>query len=342
MRVHRPDFDAAAAEAALSLEQRERLWAALGRQRPGVFCFEHVTAYLGALVILCALGGFGFVSWQSFNGAGLLALAVSYGLGFLLAGQLFWVQPGLRVQGDILVTLAVCMVPFAIYGLEKACGWEVDGAFVNGDTGLAWVKKSGLFIHAGTVVAALVAIRWFRFPGLAAPIAFALWLLVQEGASYGHPLGATLWKLENQFSLAFGLGLLGVGFLVDRWANEDFAFWLYLIGLLAFQFAVSLQQGESEVQRALYCLLAVGFIAMGTVLRRRTFLVFGAWGICAYLLHLSARFSTSLVLPLALLLLGGLLLFLGVQLHTRRAALRATLEHLVPAGLRTLLPPRRE
>jgi len=45
---------------------------------------------------------------------------------------------------------------------------------------------------------------------------------------------------------------------------------------------------------------------------------------------------------LALLLLGGLLLFLGVQLHTRRAALRATLEHLVPAGLRTLLPPRRE
>src|SRR5450631_1646772 len=118
MRVHRPDFDAAAAEAALSLEQRERLWAALGRQRPGVFCFEHVTAYLGALVILCALGGFGFVSWQSFNGAGLLALAVSYGLGFLLAGQLFWVQPGLRVQGGILVTLAVCMVPFAIYGLE--------------------------------------------------------------------------------------------------------------------------------------------------------------------------------------------------------------------------------
>jgi hypothetical protein len=344
MRVDRPDFNAAASEASLSVEQRERLWAALGRASRGTsgFSFVNVTAYLGALIILCTMGLFGFSSWQSFDGLGILALALSYALCFVAAGHLLWFQAGLKVQGGLLVTLAVCMVPLALYGLEKAWGWEVDRAFVPGRTGFAWVKQSGLLIHTGTILAALAAIRWLRFSLLALPIAFALWLLTQELATYGQPEGPSFLQAQMKVSMLFGLGLLAVGFVVDRLAKEDFAFWLYLTALLAMAYTVAVQPGDSELRHALYCLLALVSLGIGALLRRRTFLVFGALGVIGYLGHLSGLFRPSLVYPLIASLVGGLVLFLGVQLHRRQAAVETFLEALFPRSVRRLLPPRRQ
>jgi hypothetical protein len=333
MSIDRPDCDAAAAEASPSEGQ-----AALGGARAeSSFCFESVTAYLGALIILCTMGLFGFVSWQSFDGLGILALSLSYALCFALAGHLLWFQAGLKVQGGLLVTLAVCMTPLAIYSLEKACGWQVDGGFGQARTGLAWLKQSGFFVQTGTILAALVAIRWFRFPLLAAPIAFALWLMGQEVASYGQLTGAPLLNELTGISMSVGLGLLVVGLVVDRRAKEDFAFWLYLVGLLALELPLPLRQGDSELRRALYCLLALALLGIGTLLRRRTFLVFGAVGVVGYLSHLSGLFGKSLVFPLITSLVGGLMLFLGVQLHQRRVPQR-----LLPLSVRRLLPPRRQ
>jgi hypothetical protein len=67
----------------------------------------------------------------------------------------------------------------------------------------------------------------------------------------------------------------------------------------------------SKVMRALYALLNVGFIRLAVVLRRSTFLVFGALGVHLYLGHLAHEaFKNSFFFPFALALLGlSLILF---------------------------------
>ena len=93
------------------------------------------------------------------------------------------------------------------------------------------------------------------------------------------------------------------GVAVSR--TEDFAFWFYLAGLLAFWCGFTFMDGGSEVAWLLYALLNVGLIALGVWLRRSVFIVFGVLGVHVYLGHLAYEvFKDSVLFPFALALLG--------------------------------------
>jgi hypothetical protein len=86
--------------------------------------------------------------------------------------------------------------------------------------------KGGWFpMEVGTVAAGLVALRYFRFPFLTAPLAFALWFMSMDltpliyGSHYYEAQGYQV------VSLVFGLVVLAGAHLVDRRTEEDFAFW---------------------------------------------------------------------------------------------------------------------
>lgn len=65
---------------------------------------------------------------------------------------------------------------------------------------------------------------------------------------------------------------------VDRRTREDFAFWGYLFGLLAFWGGLSLLESDSEWNRFLYGLVNLAFILIAVLFQRKVFIVFGTIG----------------------------------------------------------------
>jgi hypothetical protein len=128
-------------------------------------------------------------------------------------------------------------------------------------------------------------------------------------------LGGEYWASmdgRRQVSMAVGLATIAIGFALERALQrrsaertEDYAFWCFLFGMLAFWGALTSMDSHSELGRAVYAALNVGFIALAVWSRRLTFLVFGGIGVHLYVGHLAWEvFKDSALFPFALMAVG--------------------------------------
>ncbi|HUE86925.1 MAG TPA: hypothetical protein VMO26_12695 [Vicinamibacterales bacterium] len=342
--ISHEDVAAVAAEHGLTAADAVRLWNALcarGAGRPR-FDAAHVAYYFGALVVISAMGFFMTLAWSAVGGIGLTALAAAYGVAFWMAGESLW-RRELSTPGGLLFTMAVSMTPLAVYGIQDAVGiWP------QGDPGAyreyyTHVRSSWIIIELATIGIGTAAIACRPVPFLSAPIAVALWFmsmdltpLVFGAADYG-------WDSRLWVSVWFGLGMLLVAYWIDlkNSLRQDFAFWGYLFGLMAFWGGLSLLDSGSELSKFLYCLIHLALIVVSVLLRQRSFIVFGALGVLGYLGHLSYRvFEDSLLFPVALTLLGILVIYAGVLYQRNAAAIAVRIETNLPEKIRALVPPR--
>src|SRR2546430_3923297 len=127
---------------------------------------------------------------------------------------------------------------------------------------------------------------------------------------------------SSDLTLLFGATVLGVTYLLDRRTDQDYAFWLYLLGLVAFSGALT-YDGVGSIT---YCLINLGLMLVAVLLQRKTFMVFGAIGVYSYLGHLAFYvFKNSLLFPAALTALGIAIIAAGVWYRSREAAVEAAL-----------------
>jgi hypothetical protein len=154
-----------------------------------------------------------------------------------------------------------------------------------------------------------------------------------------------LWDLRKWVSLWFGLAMLLFALLVDlraRHSRQDFAFWLYLFGVLAFWGGLSLMKSDSELSKFLYFCINLLLIGVGAVLARRVFVVFGGLGAAGYLGHLAYDvFADSWLFPVALTAIGLGVIWLGILWQRYEPVITARLRAPLPAELRELLAQRR-
>src|SRR3989441_18792 len=66
---------------------------------PPRFDLTHTAYYLGALVVMSALGWFMNEAWARYGGGVLTLIAVAYAVAFSVAGESLWRKPGLRQPG---------------------------------------------------------------------------------------------------------------------------------------------------------------------------------------------------------------------------------------------------
>ena len=159
----------------------------------------------------------------------------------------------------------------------------------------------------------------------------------------GRGLRCPSHKMEN---LIFGSPLAWCitrsAYLVDiriRRRDGDFAFWLYLFGLMAFWFGITFMGNGSEFQKFIYCLINLGLMLLSVILGRKVFMVFGAIGVFGYLSHLAySVFEDSLLFPFALTALGILIIYLGVLYQRQSRNLERLFEGLLPQGVRQFFP----
>jgi hypothetical protein len=289
-----------------------------------------VAYYFGAMLMIVACAWFLGDKWERLGSPGILGTVIVYmmiagGLGWWLRGK------GYLIGGGLLITVAVCLVPLLTYTIEDILGlWPSanPGPYKNY---YPWINGSWIVMELATIAAAALALRFVRFGFLTAPIAFSFWFLSMDLAALITRNASLSWETRQWISVIVGLFTLLVGYGLERYMHkpgeprsEDFAFWCYLFGMLAFWGGLTSMNSGSEIMQALYALLNVGLIWLAVKLRRSTFLVFGALGVHLYLGHLAYQvFEDSFFFPFVLALLGLSLILLTVWMQ-RRVLARST------------------
>lgn len=344
MNLSKEDFKWAAASGLITTEKADELWNAFSTRKPAKTPFDlaHVAYYFGALIVISAMGWFMTLGWERFGGGGILLISCIYAACFILGGWRLWFKENLRVPGGLLFTLAVWMTPLAVYGLERMLGfWPLSDPGTYRDFHV-WIKGSWILMELGTVLTGLIALRLVRFPFLTFPVAFALWYMSMDLTPIVMRSDHFTWEQRLWVSVIFGAAVLICAYIVDRRSEEDYAFWLYLFGMLAFWGGLSLMESGSQLKKFLYCLINLGLILLSVLLDRKVFIVFGALGVFGYLSYLSWDvFEHSFMFPIVLTLIGLVIIYLGIKYQKNQERIKQAVIGVIPPALRKLLPQAR-
>lgn len=302
------------------------------------FQLAHVAFYFGALLIMAAMGWLLSEAWMRIGDSALLLIALAYIGGLTLSGLLLQ-RRGQIIPAGVFAAVAVSIVPLVVFALERLTGfWPLDDTQSNYHNYYTYVQGGWLLMEAATVVAGLLMLRLIPFPFIVMPIAGALWFMSMDLTEWVYG-DAFNWDQRLTVSLWFGLALLLVFLVIDGRTREDYAFWGYLAGLLAFWLGLTLMESDSELNKALYCLINIGLMGVAILLRRPMFMVFGAMGVASYLGYLSYEvFADSLLFPVVLTLIGLGVIGLGLLYQKHRGELSTRLRAQLPPGLLQLLP----
>ena len=344
--ITRTQLDGAVGAGIMSAEQADRLAAYLGAtaetDERARFSFVHVLYYLGGMIAIGAMSLFMTLGWNALGGWGGCVTAILYGVLALFLSHWFLENKHLYIPAGIMATLAVVMVPLAIFAAQMALGyWGENKPYRDFHVFIDW---RWLMMEFGTLAIGAILLWRYRFPFMLMPIAVTLWYMSMDLVPF--LLGGARpndWELHKIVSLYFGLAMSLLAFWVDlrSRASRDYAFWLYLFGVLTFWGGLSLMNSDSEPSKLAYCGINVLLILIGAVLGRRVFAVVGGLGVACYLGHLSQQvFKDSLLFPFALSLIGLAIIWLGVLWQRREAQLSAGLRAFLPAAFRELLEAR--
>jgi len=348
MRYSSDDLRAAVSAGIINPGQLEPLLAFLATREPAQpaasaakFDVVHLLWYMGALVVITAMGLFSTLAFSQMGGPALTATALVYAALFAGAGHYLWTVRKLTTPGGLLIAVAVSMIPLAVYGVQDTYdAWNQFGKPGTVRDFYVWVKGSWIFMELGTIAGSIVALRFYRFPFIVFMAAFALWFLSMDIVPWitGQPIGN--WEVSRRVSVWFGLGIIIAAVIVNmRQRSGDFAFWLYLFGVMTFWGGITASSYGTPVDKALYCAMNFGFMLLAAFLGRRVFAVFGTVGIAFYLGDLANKvFKDSMLFPFALSLIGIGIIAFGLYYHRHQAAISSWVERHLPEALKRLRP----
>lgn len=338
MKISEKTLQKAVAQDILSAEQADRLYAFLQTQSGDSpsFDFTNVLYYLGGMIAIGAMTLFMNLGWESFGGIGILVISLLYSaIGLLLTNK--FANNGLSIPAGICATFVVAMTPLAIYGLQQALGvWPDDETYQDYHRYIQW---HWLYMEFGTLVAGVILAWIYKYPFMTMPIAVTLWYLTMDvsamlaGETYS-------WEIRSLVSMYLGLLMTCLAFWIDIRARHtaDYAFWIYLFGVIAFWGGLSMQHSDSELSKFLYLCINLCMICVGVVLVRRIFVITGALGSAGYLGHLASNvFEDSWLFPISLTAIGLLIIYLGVLWQKHEKTLTQKLRRYLPMHMRELL-----
>lgn len=322
----------------LSLEQSEKLLEFIKAQPNSgpSFDFTHVLYYVGGMIAIGAMTLFMNLGWESFGGFGIVAISLLYAAIGLKLTNTFKAK-GYDIPAGICATFVIALTPLAVYGLQHALGvWPDDSVYREYHR---YIKWHWLYMELSTLAVGALLVWKYKYSFLMMPIAVTLWYLSMDVTAMISG-GDFDWELRKLVSMYSGLLIIFLAFWIDiRARNQaDYAFWLYIFGVIAFWIGMSLQYSDSELSKFFYFSINLTMIAVGVLLVRRVFVVFGALGSTGYIGHLAADiFRDSWLFPIALTLLGLLIIYLGILWQKHEQSITNKAQKLLPTALRELI-----
>lgn len=340
MELNRAHLVDAARNGLISEQQAERLWeylSARGVDTPS-FRFTHILYYLGGFIAIGAMSLFMTLGWERFGGWGLFFIALAYAGAGLWLTEVLLKRSRLPIPAGIAATFVVVLTPLAVYGLQSALGWWADGkVFRQYHTHIDW---RWIFMEFATLATGAVMLWRYRLPFLVMPVAATLWYMSMDLAPLVFGDADLSWALRKLVSLWVGLLIVLLAFWVDIRTrhDQDYAFWLYLFGVIAFWGGLSTMHSDSELSKFIYLCINLAMIVVGAVLSRRVFAVVGGLGAAGYLGHLAyGVFKDSMMFPFVLTIIGLAVVYLGIVWQRHEAAVSSRLRGYLPEPMRALV-----
>jgi hypothetical protein len=343
MELNRGLLKEASEKALINEKQAEQLWKFLGERGKDTpsFRFTHILYYLGGLIAIGAMSLFMTLGWERFGGWGLFFIALAYAGAGLWLTEFFLNRSRLPIPAGITAAFVVVLTPLAVYGLQAALGWWVEGkVFREFHTLIDW---RWLFMEFATLAVGAAMLWRYRLPFLVMPVAVTLWYMSMDLTPFLFGDADLSWELRKFVSLWFGLLIVLLAFWVDIRSrhDKDYAFWLYLFGVVAFWGGLSMMHSDSELSKFIYLCINLVMIVVGAILSRRVFAVFGGLGAAGYLGHLAYDvFKASMVFPFVLTILGLGVVYLGILWQRYEETISSKLRALLPLPLRELIERR--
>ncbi len=317
------------------------------------FKMAHLLYYFGGLMAIGAISIFITMAWDDFGAWPLLIFGVGVMLLSYALTRRFAEVDRQPIAAGTMAALLITAVPMVVFAIQHIAGaWVGEMSYRDYHY---WIDWRWLSLELATLAAGAVVLWRFRLPFAMLPIAITLWymsmdvaaFLAQDTEGWFSDAG---WKLRATISMLFGAVMVAIAIWIElrqhaqaseRVDRRDFAFWLYLIGVLTFWGGLTSQNSGSELGKLIYALINLGLITLGTMLSRRAFVVFGALGVMGYLGYLSFEvFENSLLFTLALGGLGIGLVFVGIWWSKHEAELHRVLSRFLPAALRRAIDAR--
>ena len=175
-------------EGILDARQADRLVAFLGGRAAAPvpsaprFSFVHVLYYLGGMIAIGAMSLFMTLGWNALGGWGGFLTAVFYAVFALRFRTGSWNKSSCYIPAGIMATLAVVMVPLAIFAAQQALGdWGTDKPYRDYHLFIDW---RWLTMEFGTLAVAAVLLWRYRFPFMLMPVAVTLWYMSMDLAPF--------------------------------------------------------------------------------------------------------------------------------------------------------------
>ena len=342
MKFTKASLDRAIDEGILDKQQADTLYTFLKSQPDSgpAFSFTNILYYFGGLIAIGAMTLFMNLGWEQFGGWGILFIALLYaGIGLLMTGR--FQRGGHAIPAGICATFVIAMTPLGIYGLQQGMGWWPDDTVYREYYDV--IKWHWIYLELGTLAVGIIMAWYYRYPFMIMPVAVTLWYMSMDVADMLTG-GESDYIFHAFVSMWFGLLIMLLAFWVDirsRKSEHDYAFWLYLFGVMAFWCGLSLQDSDSELSKFLYFCINLGLIGTGAILVRRVFVVFGALGCAGYLEHLASTiFENSWLFPITLTAIGLGIVYLGIIWQRNEALITQKTRGLLPVALQELLAER--
>jgi len=336
LKINRSTVNKAASKGLITQDQADNLWiffSDIHKDRPS-FNLTHILYYLGGLIAIGAMSLFMTLGWERFGGWGIFFIALVYSVVGLWLLHYF-TRRNLAIPAGIMGAFVVALTPLAIYGLQQALGfWDGEHSYRDYHRYIDW---NWLLMELGTLASGAVLFWRYRLPFMVMPIAVTLWYLSMDLTPFlFHDLDRH-WELRKLVSLYFGLLMTLFAFWVDVRSHlgKDFAFWLYLFGVLAFWGGLSLMKSDSELNKFIYMCINLAMVFTGAVISRRVFAVFGGLGLAGYLGHLAYEvFKDSMLFPFFLSIIGIGVIYLGLVWQKNEQNITGNLRSFLPGRLR--------
>lgn len=331
-------------------EQLWQFWQQQNRNHPQ-FSFTHVLYYLGGMLAISALSLFMTLGWEAFGGGAIVVLCLVYGVAAWGLTE-FFQKRQLAIPAGICATFMIVLVPLAVYGVQQMLGlWDGDLAYRDYHR---WIDWRWFIMEWATLAAGALMLWRYRYPFLLMPIAVTLWYLSMDVSDWiwqglyadtrSHAY-SVWWNIKAWVSVGFGVCMMGLALWVDFRSKQerDYAFWLYVFGVITFWGGLTSMDSGSELGKLVYFLINIGLVLSGVVIQRRVFTIFGAIGMFLYLAYLSDRiFKDSWLFPIALTLIGLVMVLLGVWWQKHEQQLRERLQAMLPSPIRQFLQSKSE
>lgn len=341
MKISRIMMNKAVDEKIISEEQADHLIKFLKNlpdQSPG-FNLTNVLYYFGGLIAIGAMSLFMNLGWELYGGWGIFFLCVCYAvLGLSLTH--WFADKGFSIPAGICATFVIFLTPLAIYGLQKGMGWWPDGTVFQEYN--YYIKWHWIFMELGTLAVGIILAWIYRYPFMIMPIALTLWYMSMDLTSMISG-GTYTFELSAMISMYFGLITVLIAFWVDVRSSQsaDYAFWLYIFGVIAFWGGLTSQHSDNELSKFIYFCINLGMILTGVILNRKVFVVFGALGSCFYIGYLAFQvFKDSYLFPIVLTVIGLAIIYLGILWQKHEASLTLKIRSILPKPLQELLQAR--